>query len=59
MENLRKALKNIEQLSNAYRALDKSIVDSFYNINDFMKKNKEEIIKNIEKERRNNGIKLN
>ena len=58
MESLRNALKNTEQLNNAYRALDKSIMGSFYNIDDFMEKNKEEIIKSIEKERRNNGAKL-
>lgn len=53
MENLRKALENLEQLNNAYRALNKAIMDS---LDDFMEKNKEEIIKSIEKERRNNGL---
>ena len=56
---VRAALENTEQLNNAYRALEKAIMDSFYNVDDFMEKNKEEIIKSIEKERRNNGLKSN
>ena len=54
----RAALESTEQLNNAYRALEKAIMDSFYNVDDFMEKNKEEIIKSIEKERRNNGTEL-
>lgn len=53
---VRAALENTDQLNNAYRALEKAIMDSFYNVDDFMEKNKEEIIKNIEKERRRNGL---